>query len=36
LDGQWDFATDPKNEGETQKWYLHETRLPAMPLPGDG
>ncbi|MCY3020837.1 MAG: hypothetical protein NTW87_17610 [Planctomycetota bacterium] len=34
LDGQWDFATDPKNEGEAQKWYLPENKLPAMPLPG--
>lgn len=34
LDGQWDFATDPRNEGEAQKWYLLETKLPAMPLPG--
>ena len=34
LDGQWDFATDPQNVGEAQKWYLPEATLPAMPLPG--
>jgi hypothetical protein len=34
LDGVWNFATDPDNRGETEKWFLPETKLPAMPLPG--
>ena len=29
LDGAWDFATDPKQEGDQQKWFA-----PAMALPG--
>jgi hypothetical protein len=34
LDGVWSFATDPDDRGETGKWYLPDTKLPAMPLPG--
>lgn len=34
LDGTWNFATDPAARGETEKWYLPDTKLPAMPLPG--
>lgn len=34
LDGVWNFATDPDNRGEAEKWYLPSTKLPAMPLPG--
>ena len=34
LDGIWDFATDPDNRGETEKWYEPTAKLPAMPLPG--
>ena len=34
LDGDWNFATDPKNVGEAEKWFLPEAKLPAMPLPG--
>ena len=28
LDGRWDFAIDPKNIGDEQKWQLPETALP--------
>lgn len=34
LDGVWNFATDPDSRGETEKWFLPDTKLPAMPLPG--
>lgn len=34
LDGVWNFATDPANCGEKEKWYLPATKLPTMPLPG--
>ena len=34
LDGVWNFATDPENHGEMEKWYQPTTKLPAMPLPG--
>ena len=34
LDGEWDFATDPDNVGEANKWYLPDAKLLAMPLPG--
>ena len=34
LDGVWDFATDPDNRGETEKWFLPGAKLPVMPLPG--
>ena len=37
LDGVWDFAVDPKNIGEEQKWQLPETALPdkrAIEVPG--
>lgn len=34
LDGVWNFATDPDNRGETEKWYEPTAKLPAMPLPG--
>ncbi len=34
LDGTWDFAPDPENAGETEKWYLPETQFPDMPRPG--
>ena len=34
LDGQWNFATDPQNVGEAQKWYAPGVNLPPMPLPG--
>ena len=34
LDGVWNFATDPENQGEAAKWYQPGTALPAMPLPG--
>ncbi len=34
LDGVWNFATDPENQGETREWFRPETSLPAMPLPG--
>lgn len=34
LDGVWNFATDPGNRGETDKWYQPDTKLPKMPLPG--
>ncbi len=34
LDGIWNFATDPDNRGESEKWYLPDAKLPAMPLPG--
>jgi hypothetical protein len=34
LDGEWNFATDPDNRGETEKWYLPDAKLPAMPAPG--
>ncbi len=34
LDGTWDFATDPQNVGEAQKWYAPGAQWPAMPLPG--
>jgi hypothetical protein len=34
LDGMWNFATDPDNRGETEKWYRSDVTLPKMPLPG--
>jgi hypothetical protein len=34
LDGEWNFATDPDNRGEAEKWYQPDTKLPQMPLPG--
>ena len=34
LDGVWNFATDPGNRGEAEKWYQPTAKLPAMPLPG--
>jgi hypothetical protein len=34
LDGVWNFATDPDNRGEKEKWYHPNAKLPAMPLPG--
>jgi len=34
LDGVWNFATDPDNRGEAEKWYQPSAQLPAMPLPG--
>jgi len=33
LDGVWNFATDPENRGETEKWYEPSAKLPTMPLP---
>lgn len=29
LDGSWDFAIDPKLQGEAEKWYVPGTALPA-------
>ena len=34
LDGVWNFATDPDNRGEAEKWYQPGAKLPDMPLPG--
>ncbi|MDD5520804.1 MAG: glycoside hydrolase family 2 TIM barrel-domain containing protein [Kiritimatiellae bacterium] len=34
LDGTWNFATDPNDRGENEKWYSPSVKLPAMPLPG--
>lgn len=34
LDGIWQFATDPENRGEQEKWFVPAAKLPAMPLPG--
>ena len=34
LDGVWNFATDPGNRGEAEKWHQPDAKLPAMPLPG--
>lgn len=34
LDGTWNFATDPDDVGEAEKWYLPETPLPPMPREG--
>ena len=34
LDGTWNFATDPDNRGETEKWYRPSVKLPKMPRPG--
>ena len=34
LDGVWNFATDPDNRGEAEKWFEPTVKLPAMPLPG--
>ena len=34
LDGVWNFATDPDNRGESEKWYEPDAKLPTMPLPG--
>ena len=34
LDGVWQFATDPDNRGEAEKWYLPSVALPKMPLSG--
>ena len=33
LDGIWNFATDPDNRGEAEKWYQPDAKLPKMPLP---
>ncbi len=34
LDGTWNFATDPGNKGEAEKWQQPDAKLPAMPLSG--
>jgi hypothetical protein len=34
LDGVWSFATDPADQGQTERWFDPASRLPAMPLPG--
>ena len=34
LDGVWNFATDPGNRGEAEKWFEPAAKLPTMPLPG--
>lgn len=34
LDGVWNFATDPDNRGEAEKWFEPTAKLPDMPLPG--
>ena len=34
LDGTWQFATDPGDRGEAERWYRAEVSLPRMPLPG--
>lgn len=37
LDGQWDFATDPNNQGEQQKWFRPDKPLPdivSIKVPG--
>ena len=34
LDDTWQFATDPENRGEAEKWYEPGAKLPQMPLPG--
>jgi hypothetical protein len=34
LDGVWNFATDPKDQGEAEQWHQPGAKLPAMPLPG--
>ncbi|MFA6244658.1 MAG: hypothetical protein WC655_27185, partial [Candidatus Hydrogenedentales bacterium] len=31
LDGVWNFATDPDNRGEAEKWFEPSAKLPAMP-----
>jgi beta-galactosidase len=30
LDGAWDFCTDPKRQGEPEKWYLPGKTLPGL------
>jgi hypothetical protein len=37
LDGDWDFAIDPKGKGEDEKWFLPDKAWPdqiTMPVPG--
>ena len=37
LDGNWDFAIDPKGQGEDEKWFLPDKAWPdqiTMPVPG--
>jgi beta-galactosidase len=34
LDGVWNFATDPGDRGEAEKWYEPAAKLPQMPLAG--
>mgnify|MGYP002641423611 CR=1 FL=1 len=34
LDGTWQFATDPDEQGEKERWFDLRVPLPAMPLPG--
>lgn len=37
LDGNWDFAIDPKGQGEDEKWFLPDKPWPShlsMPVPG--
>jgi hypothetical protein len=34
LDGMWNFATDPDDQGERKEWHRPGAKLPAMPLPG--
>ena len=34
LDGVWNFATDPEDRGEVDKWFAPDAKLPTMPLPG--
>jgi beta-galactosidase len=35
LDGTWDFRMDPKNEGESDKWWSAEAKYPdAIQVPG--
>ncbi len=36
LDGVWNFATDPQNRGEAEKWYRPGAKWPDMPRPGYG
>ncbi|MDO5553755.1 MAG: glycoside hydrolase family 2 TIM barrel-domain containing protein [Planctomycetia bacterium] len=34
LDGTWQFATDPENVGDSEKWYEPNHSMLKMPLPG--
>lgn len=34
LDGVWQFATDPGDVGERERWFLPDRALPAMPREG--